>query len=132
MALVLMCGQPCSGKSTAAACLIKALEQQHGTPVILIDEPSLNLDRNHSYQDMPREKNLRGLLRSAVDRAVSKDSIVIVDSLNNIKGYRYELWCLARAAGILYCLVSSSAVNGIKHGNNKVFLHTMTTYLMIW
>jgi energy-coupling factor transporter ATP-binding protein EcfA2 len=50
MALVLMCGQPCSGKSTAAACLIKALEQQHGTPVILIDEPSLNLDRNHSYQ----------------------------------------------------------------------------------
>ncbi|KAH8947560.1 hypothetical protein BDL97_11G048300 [Sphagnum fallax] len=105
MALVLMCGQPCSGKSTAAACLIKALEQQHGTPVILIDEPSLNLDRNHSYQDMPREKNLRGLLRSAVDRAVSKDSIVIVDSLNNIKGYRYELWCLARAAGILYCLL---------------------------
>lgn len=35
--------------------------------------------------DMPREKNLRGLLRSAVDRAVSRDSIVIVDSLNNIK-----------------------------------------------
>jgi protein KTI12 len=57
------------------------------------------------FTDMPREKNLRGLLRSAVDRAVSKDSIVIVDSLNNIKGYRYELWCLARAAGILYCLV---------------------------
>jgi hypothetical protein len=37
------------------------------------------------FTDMPREKNLRGLLRSAVDRAVSKDSIVIVDSLNNIK-----------------------------------------------
>jgi hypothetical protein len=34
---------------------------------------------------MPREKNLRGMLRSAVDRAVSRDSIVIVDSLNNIK-----------------------------------------------
>ena len=34
---------------------------------------------------MPAEKNLRGLLRSEVDRSVSKDSIVIVDSLNNIK-----------------------------------------------
>jgi hypothetical protein len=31
------------------------------------------------------EKNLRGLLRSEVDRSVSRDSIIIVDSLNNIK-----------------------------------------------
>jgi hypothetical protein len=68
------------------------VSSSHGTPL-------------WCFTDMPREKNLRGLLRSAVDRAVSKDSIVIVDSLNNIKGYRYELWCLARAAGILYCLV---------------------------
>lgn len=35
--------------------------------------------------DMPTEKNLRGVLRSEVDRAVSKDNIIIVDSLNNIK-----------------------------------------------
>lgn len=54
---------------------------------------------------MPREKNLRGMLRSAVDRAVSRDAIVIVDSLNNIKGYRYELWCLARASGTHYCVL---------------------------
>jgi protein KTI12 len=50
MALVLMCGQPCSGKSTAAACLKEALEKRSNIPVILIDEPSLNLDRNESYQ----------------------------------------------------------------------------------
>lgn len=104
MALVIICGQPCSGKSTAAACLIKALAD---TPlsIKLIDEPILNLDRNASYSGMPSEKNLRGLLRSEVDRSVSKESIVIVDSLNNIKGYRYELWCIARAAGIRYCLL---------------------------
>ncbi|XP_073393103.1 protein KTI12 homolog isoform X2 [Physcomitrium patens] len=105
MALVIICGQPCSGKSTAAACLMKALEKTINMPVVLIDEPSLNLDRNSAYQDMPREKNLRGMLRSAVDRAVSIDTIVIVDSLNNIKGYRYELWCLARAAGTHYCVL---------------------------
>lgn len=34
---------------------------------------------------MTAEKNLRGVLRSEVDRSVSKDSIIIVDSLNNIK-----------------------------------------------
>ena len=37
------------------------------------------------FSGRPAEKNLRGLLRSEVDRSVSKDSIVIVDSLNNIK-----------------------------------------------
>ncbi|KAL5062054.1 hypothetical protein RYX36_023791, partial [Vicia faba] len=42
---------------------------------------------------------------SEVDRSLSKDTIIIVDSLNSIKGYRYELWCLARAAGIRYCVV---------------------------
>ena len=34
---------------------------------------------------MTAEKNLRGVLRSEVDRSVSKDCVVIVDSLNNIK-----------------------------------------------
>ncbi|KAK9095874.1 hypothetical protein Sjap_021371 [Stephania japonica] len=107
MALVVICGQPCSGKSTAATCLaesLRALEDLKET-VRIIDESSFHLDRNHSYADMPSEKNLRGVLRSEVDRSVSRDAIVIVDSLNSIKGYRYELWCLARAAGIRYCVL---------------------------
>ncbi|CAN6445641.1 unnamed protein product [Victoria cruziana] len=104
MALVVMCGQPCSGKSTAASLVAGILRSQH-LNVKLIDESCLHLDRNVAYADMPTEKNLRGVLRSEVDRSLSKDNIVIVDSLNNIKGYRYELWCLARAAGIKYCVV---------------------------
>ncbi|GLJ17374.1 hypothetical protein SUGI_0301810 [Cryptomeria japonica] len=104
MALVLMCGQPCSGKSTAAQYLSGALQSQSFN-VRVIDESSLHVDRNQGYADMPSEKNLRGVLRSEVDRSVSKDSIIIVDSLNNIKGYRYELWCLARAAGTRYCVL---------------------------
>ncbi|KMZ63577.1 putative Protein KTI12 [Zostera marina] len=108
MAMVVICGQPCSGKSTAARFLASALESIDPKPYLnvrIIDESSLHLDRNRSYADMPTEKNLRGVLRSEVDRAVSKDNIIIVDSLNNIKGYRYELWCLARAAGIRYCVL---------------------------
>lgn len=105
MALVVMCGQPCSGKSEAAACLTAALRSSMADITVrVIDESSLHLGRNDSYKDMVVEKNLRGVLRSEVDRSVSRDSIIIVDSLNNIKGYRYELWCLARASGIRYCV----------------------------
>lgn len=106
MALVVICGQPCSGKSTAALYLAEALKDTESKPTVrVIDETSFHLDRNQSYADMTAEKNLRGVLRSEVDRSLSKDNIIIVDSLNSIKGYRYELWCLARAAGIRYCVL---------------------------
>ncbi|GAB2275203.1 hypothetical protein Dimus_009965 [Dionaea muscipula] len=106
MALVVICGQPCSGKSTAAACLAEALgDSESKLTVRIIDESSFHLGRNQSYANMTAEKNLRGVLRSEVDRSLTRDGIVVVDSLNSIKGYRYELWCLARAAGIRYCVV---------------------------
>lgn len=49
MALVVLSGQPCSGKSTVAAAL-KQLLQQHGMDVIIIDEPGLSMTRNESYK----------------------------------------------------------------------------------
>lgn len=119
MALVVVCGQPCSGKSTAASCLIQALVST-SLSIKLISEPILNLDRNASYSGMPTEKNLRGLLRSEVDRSASKNTIVIVDSLNNIKGYRYELWCIARAAGIRYCVLYCDTEVGTCRTWNRV------------
>jgi|UniRef100_A0A2N9J4Q6 protein KTI12 len=106
MALVVICGQPCSGKSTASLFIAEALKESDIKQTIrIIDESSFHLDRNQSYANMVAEKNLRGVLRSEVDRSVSKDNVIIVDSLNSIKGYRYELWCLARAAGIRYCVL---------------------------
>ncbi|CAF2258788.1 unnamed protein product [Brassica napus] len=106
MALVVICGQPCSGKSIAAVTLAESLkESDTKQSVRIIDEASFHLDRNQNYANMPSEKNLRGKLRSDVDRSVSRGDIVIVDSLNSIKGYRYELWCIACAAGIRYCVV---------------------------
>ena len=38
--------------------------------------------------DAASEKRTRGALKAAADRALIKDRIVIVDSLNYIKGYR--------------------------------------------
>ncbi|GJM99095.1 hypothetical protein PR202_ga16162 [Eleusine coracana subsp. coracana] len=51
MALVLMCGQPCSGKSEAAACLTAALRSSSADLTVrIIDESSLHLGRNDSYK----------------------------------------------------------------------------------
>ncbi|XXG39498.1 hypothetical protein AAC387_Pa01g0443 [Persea americana] len=130
MALVVICGQPCSGKSTAAICLFEALQTLDPKPTVkIIDESSFHLDRNQSYADMPAEKNLRGVLRSEVDRSLSRDSIVIVDSLNSIKGYRYELWCLARAAGIRHCvLYCDTDENQCREWNKERGVNGQATY----
>lgn len=40
-----------------------------------------------------------------MDRNLTKSRVVVFDSLNNIKGYRYELWCITRSAGTRYCMV---------------------------
>ncbi|KAF8062921.1 KTI12 [Scenedesmus sp. PABB004] len=104
MPLVVLAGQPASGKTGVAARLAAALAaaQQH---VLVVDEPGLHLERNAAYSSSAAEKAARGALRSAVERGVSKRTVVILDSLNNIKGYRYELWCVARSAGTRYAVL---------------------------
>lgn len=52
------------------------------------------------------EKKARGALLSAVERLLSKDDIVIADGMNYIKGFRYQLYCVARAIGTPHCVVS--------------------------
>ncbi len=47
----------------------------------------------------------RGELKSAVERLLSKNDVVICDSLNYIKGFRYELFCRARTIGTPSCVV---------------------------
>lgn len=39
--------------------------------------------------DSVNEKNTRGRVKSAVERHISRKGVAIVDSLNNIKGYRH-------------------------------------------
>jgi protein KTI12 len=53
---------------------------------------------------------------SAVERLVSKDDLVIADAMNYIKGFRYQLYCVARAISTPHCVVglSRSLVDGLK------------------
>ena len=94
--LVLMCGHPASGKTSAVADLRARLEAK-GRRVVVVDEPGLRLRRDDAYADARAEKNTRGLLKATVERALYRDGpVVVLDAGNGIKGYRYELWCLAR------------------------------------
>ena len=113
--LVVVCGKPSSGKTTAASMLAERLRSDDprgaNVDVVVVDEASVNAgDRNEAYADATREKMTRGALRSACDRALhARGPCVILDSLNAIKGFRYELWCCARAQATRYCVVHVDA-----------------------
>ncbi|KAL4432172.1 hypothetical protein ABPG77_005934 [Micractinium sp. CCAP 211/92] len=104
MPLIVVAGLPSSGKSSVAAALAEACRAL-GQDVQVVDEDSLHFKRNESYKDAAAEKQARGALMSAAERCLSRKRTVIFDSHNNIKGYRYQLWCHARSAGTRYCMV---------------------------
>jgi len=54
---------------------------------------------------MVYEKNVRDKIRSTTERLISRNSFVIVDSGNFIKGFRYQLYCIARAHKTTNCVI---------------------------
>lgn len=58
--------------------------------------------------DSHSEKPARGTLFSAMQRQMGQDTILVVDSLNYIKGFRYQMYCAAREMKIRVCTVSAS------------------------
>ena len=59
--------------------------------------------------DAVAEKITRGTFKAAVERALGGEVTVIADSLNYIKGFRYELYCVARGAKTPHCCVHVTA-----------------------
>lgn len=102
MPLVVMCGFPCSGKSTRTRQLKGQLKKLWPVEVVTDDD---GLVRNNVYADASLEKQLRDRLKSDVARLLSRDALVIIDALNYIKGFRYELYCLTREARTTHCVV---------------------------
>lgn len=105
MPLVVVCGLPSSGKSRRTEELRRALTGE-GRAVYVVDDASvLGAQDSTVYGDSAGEKALRAALRAAVERRLSRQDVVILDSMNYIKGFRYELYCLARAVRTPLCLV---------------------------
>ncbi|XP_063782647.1 protein KTI12 homolog isoform X2 [Pseudophryne corroboree] len=119
MPLVLMCGFPCSGKSQRALELQEHLTQS-GRKVYIIGDHVLGVDRNAVYADSRKEKDLRGALRAEVERKLNKEDVVILDSLNYIKGYRYELFCLIKHTQTPHCLIYCLTAPDISSSWNQV------------
>lgn len=105
MPLIVIAGKPCSGKTTFAKLLQTYLKQYlvHKT-ICLINEESENITKYQGYVDSYAEKSTRAALKSRVIHLLTTDTYVIVDSLNYIKGYRYELFCIARSVRTSYCV----------------------------
>ncbi|KAJ4458368.1 putative Protein KTI12 [Paratrimastix pyriformis] len=107
MPLIVICGPPCVGKTHVATKLQEYFVGK-GRPVILLNEESLGITPEDAYQDGRTEMHHRAALKTAVDRALSSSesgTLCICDSVNYIRGYRYELYCLARQYSTQCCCV---------------------------
>ena len=117
MPSLVLTGHPCIDKTTFANLLaLRALNHPSKSisRVIHIREATACPDQTKAecYASSHSEKNTRASLKAEFDRAVTSSSnnsgsngtsinstLVILDSLNYIKGYRYELYCISKAAG---------------------------------
>jgi len=110
MPLIVICGVPLCGKTLRANEIASNLRS---TPEFARHWPGgihLINDANSGvsyadYGDFNKEKEARGRIRSQAEKYVENDSVTIIDSPNYIKGFRYELWCVARAASTTCCCV---------------------------
>jgi|SRR5579859_1562450 protein KTI12 len=122
MPLVIFSGLPSSGKTTRALELQKALETKiakslRKLKIHVINDDTLGISREvyrgtaidggGLIEDGKSEKAARGTFFSAVLRHLSKDDIVIADGMNYIKGFRYQLFCEAKAQSTPHCVVCS-------------------------
>lgn len=80
----------------------RCMSPVHNVGGALITKPC---DDDLVFVDIVQEKMTLGVLRSEIARRLQKDKVLIFDSLNLIKGYRYEVWCLARGSSTRCCVV---------------------------
>lgn len=113
MPLLMITGYPCSGKTTVAeklkaAFLEKIAKEGIDIKVELVNDERLNIAKE-SYREAKTEKATRGAQMSAVKKMLSRDTIVILDNMTYIKGFRYQLFCEAKAIRTNSCVVHVGA-----------------------
>lgn len=115
MPLVLISGYPSSGKTHRALQLLDFFREKIAKlaptdariarlKVHHINDQTLGLARD-VYHTARAEKDARATEASAVKRVLGRDDIVIADGMNYIKGFRYQLYCEAKAMQTPNCVV---------------------------
>lgn len=125
--LIILTGYPCSGLSYRAsqlATLLEAAQDEYfaststsssadtAPPPASRSRYKIHIVPSHDashprtlYDHARTEKEARGVAYARAKRVLARDSIVILDGMNYIKGWRYQLWCEAKAAGTTCCVV---------------------------
>ncbi|GJN66596.1 RNA polymerase II elongator complex subunit [Purpureocillium lilacinum] len=139
MPLIIVTGLPSSGKSTRAKQLYDYLAQRiapadSSTPakyrLHLISDDSLSISRTvydlspskvpaHTRSANASEKDARAALYGAVKRVLSDRDFVILDGLNYIKGWRYQLHCEAKAMRTPNCVLQIGCTPDRARGVNQ-------------
>uniref|UniRef100_A0A0N5BVQ1 Protein KTI12 homolog n=1 Tax=Strongyloides papillosus TaxID=174720 RepID=A0A0N5BVQ1_STREA len=108
MPLLVVFGKPCSGKSKIIDDFVHYLQEKYNIPhekiKVIRDSDNTEFSTN-IYDNAKLEKDHRSLLKSLVDENLKKDVLVIIDALNYIKGYRYELHCIAKKVQTKFALL---------------------------
>ncbi|KAL7719078.1 Toxin resistance protein [Entamoeba marina] len=110
MPFVLICGYPSAGKTTVAKKIFEYITKNFPErQVDLINEETLNIHRQEAYQTMQTEDRARTGLKGQVLRYLSRDSVVILDSVNYNKSFRYELKCHSKSIASTSLTISVTA-----------------------
>ncbi|VDO96910.1 unnamed protein product [Heligmosomoides polygyrus] len=111
MPLLLVTGYPSCGKSTIVGRIQEFLSSKGKETVIIREDDYPSFCRDH-YGTSTKEMEQRSFLRSSVQKCLNQNTIVICDCLNYIKGYRYELFLVAKQCkttfAVLYCHAKES------------------------
>ncbi|KAK6747423.1 hypothetical protein RB195_000551 [Necator americanus] len=110
MPLLVVTGHPSCGKSTIVQ-RVREYFTVEGKEVVIIGDDDDSLLSRDDYNNASKEKEHRSFLRSSVQKSLNQNTVVICDALNYIKGYRYELFLIAKLCkttyAVLYCHASA-------------------------
>lgn len=109
MPLVVLCGIPSSGKTERSRELSDYLRKNHEDIDVHVITDDITTSKDECYSSAQQEKTIRSSLKSSVERYLTPENVVILDSLNYIKGYRYELYCLSKHLQTPHCVVQCDA-----------------------
>jgi protein KTI12 len=93
-----------------------------------LNDQNLGLDRE-VYAAARSEKDARATLSSAIKRDLTANAIVIADSMNYIKGFRYQMFCEAKAQltpNCVVCLVLIGLVSSFSITDSIIKVHIGT------
>lgn len=132
--LIIVTGTPCSGKTFRAQQILQEFEGRIAESTVDLKRSVIHLTSQHAtldpslrngesfqppnqntnprdiiYNSAREEKNARAEEFSAIKRALSKNVVVIADAPNYIKGFRYQLFCEAKAAGTRSVVLHTAA-----------------------